>query len=384
MKFDTTYLAIDLDAIDQNLAAIRQKAGCRVMAVIKADAYSHGAVPLAKHLDGRADFFGVANIAEAIELHRSGIKTPILILGHTPRSAYPELVAAGIRPSIFRLDDAEALSAEAVRQGVTVPFHFAIDTGMSRIGFQADEEGADLCARIARLPGLRAEGLFSHYATSDEADLSRAQAQGQLYGQFIGLLKDRGVEIPLLHMSNSGGIMNFSQHHAMVRAGIVLYGCYPSDEVDPEKLPILPVLSWHSRITHLKTLPAGREVGYGGTYTTTAPTRIATIPVGYADGYRRSLSSQFHVLVCGKKAPILGRVCMDQFMVDVTHIPEAKEDDPVVLIGQSGSEAITLDAISKAAGVIPYEFLCSLHQRLPRYYLRGGQVVDTLHYLPCE
>lgn len=384
LNFDTTYLAIDLDALDRNFAAIRQKAGCRVMAVIKADAYGHGAVPIARQLDRQADFLGVSCAAEAMELHRAGIQTPILILGHTPPSAYPALVAAGIRPAIFRLDDAEALSAEAVRQGVTAPFHFAIDTGMSRIGFQADEEGAQLCARIAGLPGLYAEGLFSHYATADEADLSRAQAQGQLYKRFLALLEERGVQIPLPHISNSGGILNFSGHYAMVRAGIILYGCYPSDQVDPEKLPVSPLLSWHSRISYVKTLPAGREVSYGGTYTTTAPTRIATVPVGYADGYRRSLSNRFHVLIHGQKAPILGRVCMDQLMVDVTHIPEAKEDDPVVLIGKSGDASICLDEISQAAGVINYEFLCSLHRRLPRYYLRGGQVVDTLHYLPCE
>ena len=384
MKFDTTYLAIDLDAMDCNLSAIRQKAGCKVMAVIKADAYGHGAVPVARHLENKADFFGVANIAEAMELRRSGIQTPILILGHTPRRAYPELIENHIRPTLFRLDDALALSEEAARLGVTVPFHFAVDTGMSRIGFQADEEGADLCAQIAALPGLQAEGLFSHYATSDEADLTRAQAQGALFDRFLEMLSQRGVKPELVHLSNSGGIMNFSRHYNMVRAGIILYGCYPSGDVDSTKLPILPVLSWHSHITFVKTLPAGREVGYGGTYTTTAPTRIATIPVGYADGYRRSLSGKFHVLIRGQKAPILGRVCMDQFMVDVTHIPEARADDEVVLIGQSGEETITLDEISQAAGVINYEFLCSLHQRLPRYYLKNGNLVDTLHYLPCE
>ena len=380
MKFDTTYLAIDLDAMDRNLSAIRHKAGCKVMAVIKANAYGHGAVPVARHLEDKADFFGVANIAEAMELRRSGIQTPILILGHTPRRAYPELIENRIRPTLFRLDDALALSEEAGKQGVTVPFHFAVDTGMSRIGFQANEEGADLCAQIAALPGLQAEGLFSHYATSDEADLTRAKAQGMLFDRFLELLAERGVKPELVHLSNSGGIMNFSRHYNMVRAGIILYGCYPSGDVDGAKLPLSPVLSWHSRITFVKTLPAGRQVGYGGTYTTTAPTRIATVPVGYADGYRRALSNQFHVLIRGKEAPILGRVCMDQFMVDVTHIPDSQADDEVVLLGQT----ITLDQISQTAGVIPYEFLCSLHQRLPRYYLKDGQLVDTLHYLPCE
>ena len=384
MKFDTTYLAIDLDGLDENLRCIRTKAGCGVLAVVKADAYGHGAVPMARYMENKVDFFGVSSIAEAMELHRAHIKKPILILGYTPQQAYPELVASGIRPAIFRYDDALALSAEAEKQGVTAPFHFAIDTGMSRLGFQADEESAHLCARIARLPGLQAEGLFSHYATADEADLTRAEAQMALFDRFVEQLSCLGVRPPLVHMSNSAGIMNFSRQYHMVRGGLVLYGHYPSDALVPEKLPVRPVLSWHSRISYLKTLPAGREVGYGGTYTTTAPTRIATVPVGYADGYRRALSGKFHVLVCGRRAPILGRVCMDQLMVDVTHIPEAQMGEPVVLMGKSGSQEITLDEISQAAGVINYEFLCNLHQRLPRYYLRGGQVMDSLHYLPCE
>ena len=326
----------------------------------------------------------MAYVSEAVELRRAGITSPILILGHTPRSAYPELIRQKIRPAIFRLDDARALSEEAVRQGVTTPIHFAIDTGMSRIGFQADEEGADLCAQVAKLPGLHIEGLFSHYATADEADLRRAEAQGKRLDAFLELLKERKVEIPIVHMSNSAALMNFSKQYNMVRAGVVIHGIYPSSDTEPAKLPIKPALSWHSRITLLKTLPAGREIGYGGTYTTTKNTRVATVPVGYADGYRRGLTGKFYVLIHGKRAPILGRVCMDQIMVDVTDIPEAQMDDPVVLIGRSGNEEITMYDISRAAGVVHYEFMCSLHHRMPRYYVRGGKVVDTLHYLPKE
>lgn len=384
LKFDTTYLAIDLDVIDENFARVREKAPGKILTIVKADAYGYGAVPMARYLESRSDFFGVAYISEAVELRRAGIQKPILILGHTPQSAYPELVRLQIRPTIFRYDDALALSEEAVRQGVTAPFHFAIDTGMSRIGFQAEEESADLCVRIAGLPGLYAEGMFSHYATADEADLTRAQAQAALFDRFIAMLKARGLEIPLIHLSNSAGLMNFSRHYNMVRAGVVIHGIYPSGQVEPSKLPIRPALSWHSRITYLKTLPAGRQIGYGGTYTTTAETRVATIPVGYADGYRRGLTGKFYVLVCGQKAPILGRVCMDQIMVDVTHIPQAQMGSEVVLIGKSGSEEITMHQISQAAGVVHYEFMCSLHHRMPRYYIKGGKVVDTLHYLPGE
>ena len=382
--FDTTYLAIDLDVIDENFAAVRQKCHSKILTIVKADAYGFGAVPMAKYLESRSDFFGVAYMSEAMELRRAGIQIPILILGHTPRSAYPELIRQKIRPAIFRLDDARALSEEAVRQGVTTPIHFAIDTGMSRIGFQADEEGADLCAQVAKLPGLHIEGLFSHYATADEADLRRAEAQGKRLDAFLELLKERKVEIPIVHMSNSAALMNFSKQYNMVRAGVVIHGIYPSSDTEPAKLPIRPALSWHSRITLLKTLPAGREIGYGGTYTTTKNTRVATVPVGYADGYRRGLTGKFYVLIHGKRAPILGRVCMDQIMVDVTDIPEAQMDDPVVLIGRSGEEEITMYDISRAAGVVHYEFMCSLHHRMPRYYVRGGKVVDTLHYLPKE
>ena len=384
MIFDTTYLAIDLDVIDENFAAVRQKCHSKILTIVKADAYGFGAVPMAKYLESRSDFFGVAYVSEAVELRRAGITIPILILGHTPRSAYPELIRQKIRPAIFRLDDARALSEEAVRQGVTTPIHFAIDTGMSRIGFQADEEGADLCAQVAKLPGLHIEGLFSHYATADEADLRRAEAQGKRLDAFLELLKERNVEIPIVHMSNSAALMNFSKQYNMVRAGVVIHGIYPSSDTEPAKLPIKPALSWHSRITLLKTLPAGREIGYGGTYTTTKNTRVATVPVGYADGYRRGLTGKFYVLIHGKRAPILGRVCMDQIMVDVTDIPNVQADDEVVLLGRSGDEEITMYDISRAAGVVHYEFMCSLHHRMPRYYVRGGKAVDTLHYLPKE
>ena len=384
MIFDTTYLAIDLDVIDRNFETVRRKAGCKILTIVKADAYGFGAVKMAKYLEDRSDFFGVAYMSEAVELRRAGIQKPILILGHTPQSAYPELVRLQIRPAIFREDDAYALSAEAVRQGVKAPFHFAIDTGMSRIGFQADEASADLCAKLAALPGLFAEGMFSHYATADEADLTKAEAQSALFDRFIGLLKARGVEIPLVHLSNSAALMNFNKHYNMVRAGVVIHGIYPSGDTDPKKLPVEPALSWHSRISFLKTLPAGREIGYGGTYTTKGETRVATVPVGYADGYRRGLTGKFYVLIHGKKAPILGRVCMDQIMVDVTAIPEAQMGDEVVLIGKSGDEEITMFQISRTAGVVHYEFMCSLHHRMPRYYVRGGKVVDSLHYLPGE
>ena len=381
LNFDTTRVKIDLDAIAYNFDAVREKSGVGVMAVVKADAYGHGAIQVARLLEEKCTFFGVSSMLEAMELRQAGLKTPILILGHTPVSAFPTAIREGIRPTIFHYEDALALSRAAVELSMTAPFHFAVDTGMSRIGFQATEESADICAEIAGLPGLRAEGLFSHFATADCADLSRAQRQAALFAAFDGMLQERGVQIPIRHMDNSAGLMNFPAHYEMVRSGIVTYGMYPSDEVDPQLLSLQPALRWESRITHVKLLPPGREISYGGTFVTQRPTVVATIPVGYADGYRRSLSGKFHVLIRGHKAPILGRICMDQMMVDVTDIPDVALNDRVTLVGTDGGETITMEQISAAADSFNYEFVCGISRRVPRIYVRGGKTVHSVHYL---
>ena len=381
MNFDSTRVKIDLDAIEMNFDAIRKKAGVPVMAIIKADAYGHGAIQVARLLQTKCAFFGVSSMLEAMELRQAGLSTPILILGHTPVKAYPTAIVHNIRPAIFHYEDALALSEAAVHLGKTAPFHFAVDTGMSRIGFQATEEAADLCAKIAALPGLEAEGLFSHFATADCADLTRAKAQAQLFDAFDAMLKARGVHIPIRHLDNSAGLMNFECHYDMVRSGIVTYGMYPSGEVSPELLELKPALQWLSRVTHVKTLPAGREISYGGTYVTTKETRVATVPVGYADGYRRSLSGKFYVLIHSRRAPILGRICMDQLMVDVSDIPETKVNDRVTLVGRDGDEEITMEAISAVADSFNYEFVCGISRRVPRIYVSGGKTVHSVHYL---
>ncbi len=381
MNFDNTYVTIDLDAIRDNFRAIRQKAGVPVMAVVKADAYGHGAVQVARELESLCAFFGVSSMQEALELRQAGLKIPILVLGHTPVSAFRTAILEGIRPAIFRYEDAQALSREAKKLDAVAPFHFALDTGMSRIGFQADEENADICAKIAALPGLEAEGLFSHFATADCADLTEAKAQAERFDRFAKMLEMRGVQVAIRHMNNSAGLMNFENHYDMVRAGIVIYGMYPSDEVDPSRLELRPALSWHSRITHVKTLPAGRGISYGACYVTDKETVVATVPVGYADGYSRSLSNRFYVLIHGRKAPILGRVCMDQLMVDVTDIPDVALNDTVTLIGADGEETITMEHIAKAAGSFHYEMACAISRRVPRFYYRNGRVVNQVHYL---
>ncbi len=381
MDFDSTRVIIDLDAISENIQAIREKARVPVMAVIKADAYGHGAIPVARLLEDSCGFFGVSSVLEALELRQAGLTAPILILGHTPVHAFPVAIQQDIRPAIYRWEDAVALSEAAVETGKPAPFHFALDTGMSRIGFQVTREDADLCARIAALPGLVPEGLFSHFATADCEDLSRARRQAALFDAFDAMLKARGVSIPIRHLNNSAGLMNFDQHYDMVRSGIVTYGLYPSEEVSPALLPLKPALRFESQVTHVKTLPPGREISYGGTYVTTRDTVVATIPVGYADGYRRSLSGKFHVLIHGRKAPILGRVCMDQLMVDVTGIPGVQVDDPVTLVGTDGGEAITMAQIAAAAGSFNYEFASGISRRVPKIYVSGGQTVHSVHYL---
>ena len=381
MNYDSTRVKIDLDAISANFDAIAAKTKVPVMAVIKADAYGHGAIQVAQLLQDRAAFFGVSSMLEATELRRAGLTNPILILGHTPVKAFGTAIREGIRPTIFRLEDAQALSRAAVEAGIPAPFHFAVDTGMSRIGFPATAESADVCAEIAKLPGLVPEGIFSHFATADCADLSRSRQQAGQFDSFCELLKARGVYIPIRHLNNSAGLMNFDTHYEMVRAGIVTYGMYPSEEVSPELLTLKPALQFLSKVTFVKTLPAGREISYGGTFVTTKDTRVATVPVGYADGYRRSLSGKFHCLIHGNKAPILGRICMDQMMVDVTEIPETQPGDRVTLVGTDGEETITMEQIAAAADSFNYEFVCGISRRVPRIYVSGGEKVHSVHYL---
>ena len=384
MNFDNTYVNIDLDRIAQNFDAVQQKAGTAVMAVIKADAYGHGAIQVARLLQDKCRFFGVSSMLEARELRQAGLETPILILGHTPKAYFPRAVAENIRPTIFHYEDAVALSQEAVAQNKIAHFHFAIDTGMSRIGFQATEESAELCVKIAKLPGLFAEGIFSHFAGADCEDLSKAKRQAEKFDAFVELLRQKGLSIPIRHMDNSAGIANFDNHYELVRAGIVLYGMFPSQHVQTQHLAVQPALQWRSRVTHVKTLEAGREISYGGTFVTTKPTVVATVPAGYADGYSRNLSGKFHVLIHGKKAPILGRICMDQMMVDVTDIPGVQPEDPVVLVGKDGEMEITMEEISAAADSFNYEFMCGISRRVPRYYCSEGQIVRSVYYLLAE
>lgn len=378
-----TYVKIDLDAIEYNVNHIVEKLNGRakLLAVVKADAYGHGAVEIGKALEDKCDFFGVACVDEAMELVDAGIKKPILILGYVSPQQFDVVVKNDIRIPIFSYESAKALSDEAVSQGKTISYHFCIDTGMSRIGFQVNEASADICKKITLLPNITAEGIFSHFATADESDLSRAKKQKALFDNFIKMLDARDVIIPIKHINNSAGIMVFDDMLDMVRSGIITYGLYPSGEVDKSLLDIKPAMEWKSYVSHIKMLEKGREVSYGGTYVTEKDMVVATIPVGYADGYPRCLSNIGRVIINGKYANILGRVCMDQFMVDVTHIDDIVLENDVTLVGREGDAVLTMEEVSELAHSFNYELPCRVSQRVPRVYIRNGETVKTVNYL---
>ena len=375
MKHARVYARIDLGAVEENFYNMKANLaeGVRMIGVIKTDGYGHGAVAIANKIKDY-DFlwgFAVATVEEAMELREAGLVKPILILGFTFPEDYDTVVRNSFRPAVFKLSMAKELNEAAKRAGIKAPIHLVVDTGMSRIGLPASEEGADEAARIAALDSLEIEGLFSHFARADEEDKTSAYEQFDRYMKFAGLLEDRGISIPMKHIGNSAAIAELPDVHLdAVRAGITIYGIYPSDEVDRSKLALKPVMSLISHVAYIKEVPAGTPVSYGGTFVTDRPTRIATIPVGYGDGYPRLMSGKGDVLIRGKRAPILGRVCMDQLMVDVTDI-EAGEFDQVTLLGTDGDETISVDEIGHLSGRFPYELTCDINQRVPRVFVNG-------------
>lgn len=381
--YTRVYAEIDLDAVQFNMESMRQNVSPKtgMIGVVKADGYGHGAVPVAAAIDPYVAGYAVATVEEALILKNHGISKPVLILGVTHPSRYGELLDHEIRPAVFTMEQAKPLSDLAVERGMKAKVHLALDTGMSRIGMEADEQGADLAAKIAALPGIEAEGLFTHFARADEADKTAAYRQIAAYRNFVKLLDGRGVQIPVKHCSNSAGIIDLPDANMdMVRAGISIYGMYPSDEVEKQDVALKPAMALKSFITYIKPLAAGREVSYGGTFVAERPMRVATVPVGYGDGYPRNLSGRGYVLIHGKKAPILGRVCMDQFMVDVTEIPEAAVDDPVTLIGPDGGEEILVEDLARLGGGFHYEIVCDIGKRVPRVYKRFGEYIGSKDY----
>ena len=382
--YNRVYATVDLDAVVSNMKSMREAlpATTGIMGVVKADGYGHGAVPVARAMDPYVEGYAVSNIDEGISLRRHGIKKPILILGVTHSQRFEDLLRYDIQPAMFRLKEAKELSELAAEQGKKAKIHLALDTGMSRIGMQPDRESAKEAAQMAALYGIELEGLFTHFARADEADKSFYQTQFERYQEFLSYLKEYGVTIPVRHCSNSAGIVENldSNQMDMVRAGICIYGLYPSDEVDRNRVKLTPAMEIKSFITYIKEIAPGTPVSYGSTFVSEHAMRVATIPTGYADGYNRGLSNRGSVLIRRKRAKILGRICMDQFMVDVTDIPEAEEDDEVTLIGKDGEDEITVEEMAACFGGFHYEIICDIGKRVPRVYIQNGRIAGTKDY----
>lgn len=385
-KYERVYAAVDLSTVLHNMERMHEALSpqTEMIGVIKTDGYGHGAVPIGRELEKLPYVFGYATATaeEAFILRRAGLKKPILILGYTFPYSYEELIMQRIRPAVFRKDALEALDACAEKMGKKAVVHVKVDTGMSRIGIRPDEEGLSFMEWLFGLKHIEVEGIFTHFARADEADQTPALAQLEQFTAFVAEAERRvGKQIPLKHCSNSAGILTLPQANlSLVRAGITLYGLSPSEEVTRDILSLRPVLSLKSRLVYVKEIEAGTPVSYGGTFVAKERMRIATVPVGYGDGYPRGLSNRGSVLIRGKRAPVLGRVCMDQFMVDVSHIPEAAEGDEVTLIGVDGREEITMEELGELSGRFNYELACDLGKRIPRIYLKDGKIVCTKDY----
>lgn len=371
------YAQIDEDAVLSNIAQMKARLspGTELMAIVKTDAYGHGADYLSEAIEEEVCGFGVATVEEAVSLRKHGRNKMILILGYVHESLFSIVVEQGISMDVYSLETCKKLSLVAERMGKAAKVHFKLDTGMSRLGVLANEESLDLLEEIRKLPYIEIEGIFTHFSAADEKDKTSSRQQLFLYQEFIRRAKERGITVPYYHCANSAGIIDMREtDFNMVRAGIALYGFYPSDEVETEQVRLKPVLSLISHVVMVKDVAAGTGISYGSIYVTPKQERIATIPVGYGDGYPRALSNCGYVLIHGKKAPIRGRICMDQFMVDVSEIPNVAVGDPVVLVGKDQEEEITVEELCRMIGnTFHYEFVCDLGKRIPRVHVRNGK-----------
>lgn len=379
-EYNRVYAKIDLDAAAYNMEQMKNRigGGARLIAVVKTDAYGHGAVPLAEVFE-KLDYvwgYAVATLDEGIVLRKHGIKKPILVLGCVFPDQYDDMVRNEIRAAVYMEEMAGKIAEAAERAGKKAYIHIKVDTGMGRIGFPVTEESADIIERISRMENIEVEGMFTHFAKADERDKIYTYEQHRKFMWMKEQMEKRNVEIPYYDCDNSAGIIDFpDMKHDLARAGISTYGMYPSEEVNRDAVDLKPVLSLVSHVIFVKTVEPGTSISYGGTFVAPKQMKVATIPVGYGDGYPRSLSNKGCVLIHGKRARILGRVCMDQFMVDVTDIPEVQFMDQAVLIGEDQDDRITVEELAELSGRFNYEFVCCLGKRIPRVYTSGGQIV---------
>lgn len=381
-----TWAEVDLDAIAHNMREIRRitNKNAQIMAVVKADAYGHGFMETAKTLlENGADRLAVAVLQEGKQLRSRGVDVPILILGASGPEDAEDIINFDITPNVFDYEFAKALSYTAEKKEKVTKVHIKLDTGMSRIGFVVDdgdnEEIINEILKVSRLPYIEIEGIFSHFATSDESDRQYTLLQFERFMRVVKALEERGLHIPIKHICNSAGIMMYPEMHLdMVRPGVILYGMYPSNEVDKSRLDLIPAMTLKSSITLVKEVEPGRGVSYGKEYITDSITKIATVPIGYADGYLRKIAKKGRMLVNGVKVPIIGRICMDQCMIDVTNVHNIDRGDEAIIFGREG---ITIDDLAGWLETINYEVACVIGKRIPRIYTRNGKAVKVLNYL---
>jgi len=381
--YNRIYARIDMDNLRFNIQKMKSmvKPDMKVLAVVKADAYGHGAVGVSLRIRDLADYYGVATIDEAMELRQAGITEPILIIGYTDSEDFPKLIEYGITQAVYDVTECEKLSKVAVEAGTKIKVHLKVDTGMGRIGFASNDKGVADALKLKDLCGLDIEGIFTHYAKADELDKSYSQMQKKRFLDFIAGMEAGGIRFAIKHIDNSAGTMEIDDNEFdMVRLGIVSYGLYPSDEVD-KSVEIKPVMSLISHISHVKNVDEGTAISYGGTYVTDSPRRIATVTVGYADGYPRAQSNLGRVIVRGQYAPIVGRVCMDQMMIDVTDIPDVSVKDEVILIGGTDDKYISVEEVAQYANSFNYELVCHIGRRVPHIYHEDGADTVCVNYL---
>ena len=369
-EFYRSFAKINLSAIDHNLREIKKSLakGVKTLAVVKADAYGHGLVPVSKHIQKDVDYFAVATVEDALELRENGVEKPVIILSYVSPLQYETVIENDITATMYNVEEAENLSALAEKKGKKVKVHIPVDTGMGRIGFMPDVDGVKAVKRISEMKGIFLEGLFSHYACADYEDKTGADKQTELFDSFISLLEKEGIEIPIKHMNNSAGTIENLKQYDMCRIGIALYGLYPSDEVNKDNMKLMPAMEVMSHIVHIKTVEKGFKIGYGHIYEAPSERTIATVSIGYADGYKRCLTGVGYVLANGKKAPIVGKICMDQCMVDITDIPDLKVGDKVVVMGKSGDEELSAELLGSMCHSFNYEIICSFMPRVIRIY----------------
>lgn len=370
---------INLDNLAHNIKQVRNNTNkdSLIMAVVKANGYGHGAVDIARtFLENGADRLAVAILSEAVELRKADITESILVLGYTPRSQYEKLLEYNLIQTIYNYEDAKILSQKAVEFGKEVTIHIKIDSGMGRIGFLPTAESAESILNISILPNIKIEGIFTHFAKADEVDKSHVMGQFNKYMELVNYLEGKGLNISIKHVSNSAGIIDLPEFNLnMVRAGIMLYGLYPSDEVNKEKIKLKPAMSLKAKISHLKIVPKGTGISYGQIFTTEKESKIGTIPIGYADGFTRLLTGKAEVYINDKRVPIVGKICMDQCMLDLTSVEDVKLGDEVVIFGCE-QDYPHVDELASKIGTINYEIVCMVARRVPRVYISNNKIVS--------